>query len=63
MRLSDRDINALKGIIDASRKHNDYNMAFIAAEKIKAHVNIQTHLEPLVFLEILLVDYNYLSAH
>lgn len=63
MRLSDRDMNSLKGIIDAARKHNDYNMAFTAAEKIKTHLNIQTQLEPLPFLEILLKDYNYLSVN
>lgn len=63
MRLSDRDMNALKGIIDAVRKHNDYNMAYTAAEKIKSHLNIQTHLEPQAFLEILLKDYNYLSVN
>ncbi len=63
MRLSDRDMNSLKGIIDAARKHNDYNMAFTAAEKIKAHLNIQTHLEPQEFLQVLLKDYNYLSVN
>lgn len=63
MQLSDRDINALKGIIDASRKHNDHQIAFMAAEKIKAHLKIDTHLEPEEFLEVLLKDYNYLSAN
>lgn len=63
MRLSDRDINSLKGIIDASRKHKDSNMAYAAAEKIKTHLKIETNLEPQEFLEILLKDYNYLSAH
>ncbi|RYZ27305.1 MAG: RDD family protein [Chitinophagaceae bacterium] len=63
MRLSDRDINSLKGIIDTARKHKDHNMAFMAAEKIKAHLNIATNLEPEEFLEVLLKDYNYLSAN
>lgn len=63
MRLSDRDINALKGIIDASRKHRDDSMAYMAAEKIKAHLKIETNLRPEVFLEILLKDYNYLSTN
>lgn len=63
MQLSDRDINSLKGIIDAARKHNDSNMAFLAAEKIKTHLKITTHLEPEEFLEVLLKDYNYLSAN
>jgi uncharacterized RDD family membrane protein YckC len=63
MQLSDRDINSLKGIIDAAKKHKDHNMALMAAEKIKSHLNIDTHLEPEEFLEVLLKDYNYLSAN
>lgn len=63
MQLSDRDINALKGIIDTARKHKDHNMAIMAAEKIKAHLKIDTYLEPEEFLEVLLKDYNYLSTN
>ena len=63
MRLSDRDINSLKGIIDTARKHKDYNMAYTAAEKIKSHLQIETTLEPQEFLEVLLKDYNYLSTN
>lgn len=63
MQLSDRDINALKGIIDTSRKHKDHHMALLAAEKIKAHLKIETDLEPEDFLEVLLKDYNSLSSN
>lgn len=63
MQLSDRDINALKGIIDTAKKHKDHNMALMATEKIKSHLKIETHLEPQEFLEVLLKDYNYLSAN
>jgi uncharacterized RDD family membrane protein YckC len=63
MQLSDRDINALKGILDASRKQNDYDMAERAADKIKNHLKIESHLSAFDFLEILLKDYNYLSAN
>lgn len=63
MQLSDRDINALKGIIDTARKHKDHNMAYLAAEKIKAHLKIDTYMEPEDFLEVLLKDYNYLSTN
>lgn len=62
MRLSDRDMNALKSIIDASRKHRDHDMALMAAEKIKAHLKIETDLPPESFLQVLLKDYNYLST-
>ncbi len=63
MQLSDRDMNALKGISDTAKKHKDHNMAHLAAEKIKAHLKIETRLEPEEFLEVLLKDYNYLSAN
>jgi uncharacterized RDD family membrane protein YckC len=63
MQLSDRDINSLKGIIDTAKKHKDHHMAYMAAEKIKGHLHIESSLEPEEFLEILLKDYNYLSAN
>ncbi|MDQ3276711.1 MAG: RDD family protein [Bacteroidota bacterium] len=63
MQLSDRDINSLKGILDTSRKHNDSMMAMMAAEKIKSHLKIETSLDPDTLLEVLLKDYNYLSAN
>ncbi|HEX2608850.1 MAG TPA: RDD family protein [Flavisolibacter sp.] len=63
MHLSDRDINALKGILDTAKKRHDYDMAEMASEKIKAHLHIQTSLSAYDFLEILLKDYNYLSSH
>jgi uncharacterized RDD family membrane protein YckC len=63
MQLSDRDINALKGILDTAKKHRDPHMALLAAEKIKAHLKIESGMAPEQFLEVLLKDYNYLSAN
>ncbi len=63
MQLSDRDMNSLKSILDTVRKHRDFNMAAMAAEKIKAHLKIETYMEPEEFLAVLLKDYNYLSAN
>ena len=62
MQLSDKDINALKGILDAAKNNNDYDLALNASEKIKAHLKIETSLSPFEFLEVLLKDYNYLAA-
>jgi uncharacterized RDD family membrane protein YckC len=62
MRLSDRDINAIKSILQSSTKKNDYAMATAAADKIKNHLQIQSDLDPQVFLDVLLKDYNYLSV-
>ncbi len=63
MSLSDRDINALKGILDAARKQHDYNLAERAADKIKFHLKIESQISAFDFLEILMKDYNYLSAN
>lgn len=63
MLLSDRDMNALKSILDASKKNGDPDMAEHAAQKIKTHLKIRTELAPFDFLETLLRDYNFLSAH
>jgi uncharacterized RDD family membrane protein YckC len=62
MRLSDRDINALKAILDTARKRQDYDMAEMAAIKIRNHLQIETSLSAYDFLDVLLKDYNYLST-
>jgi uncharacterized RDD family membrane protein YckC len=62
MRLSDKDINAIKSILKTARNKGDFTMAANASEKIKSHLGIQTDLSPFDFLEVLLKDYNYLSV-
>ncbi|HYK56179.1 MAG TPA: RDD family protein [Flavisolibacter sp.] len=63
MQLSDRDINALKGILDTAKKRHDYDLAEMASQKIRSHLKIDTTLSPYDFLETLMKDYNYLSAN
>jgi uncharacterized RDD family membrane protein YckC len=62
MRLSDRDINAIKSILETARRKGDMDMAAAASEKIKAHLKIDSAMNPFEFLDILLKDYNYLSV-
>jgi uncharacterized RDD family membrane protein YckC len=62
MRLSDKDINAIKSILDTARKKGDFNLAAMAGEKIKSHLMIDTPMPPFDFLDTLLRDYNYLSV-
>ncbi|MBK5270662.1 MAG: RDD family protein [Bacteroidia bacterium] len=62
MQLSDRDINAIKSILETAMKKNDINMAASAGQKIKAHLKINSSLSPFEFLAVLLKDYNYLSV-
>ena len=61
MRLSDKDINAIKSILDTARKKGDFNLAAMATEKVKNHLKIDSSLSPFDFLDTLLKDYNYLS--
>jgi len=62
MQLSDRDINAIKSILETARKKGDYAMAATASDKIKSHLKIHSSMSPFDFLDVLLKDYNYLSV-
>jgi uncharacterized RDD family membrane protein YckC len=61
MQLSDKDINAIKSILETARKKGDFHMVSAATEKIQSHLKIESALAPFDFLEVLLKDYNYLS--
>jgi uncharacterized RDD family membrane protein YckC len=61
MHLSDLDLNAIKGILDTTRKKRDHELAERASSKIKTHLKIDNNEPPFEFLEVLLKDYNYLS--
>lgn len=62
MRLSDKDINTLKGIIETVKRKSDYDMSMRIAERIKAKLVISSDLDSLDFLETLLKDYNYYTS-
>lgn len=62
MQLSDKDINAIKSILETARRKGDFNMAEAAGDKIKSHLKIETNMSPFDFLDVLLKDYNYLST-
>ncbi len=62
MQLSDKDINAIKSILETARKKGDYNMGEAAGAKIKSHLRIESSMPPFDFLDTLLKDYNYLST-
>jgi uncharacterized RDD family membrane protein YckC len=61
MRLSDRDMNTIKGVLSNSKRYHNMDVAARLSEKIRTVLDIKEHLEPLEFLEILLKDYNYYS--
>lgn len=62
MKLSDRDINAIKSILETARKKGDLDMASAASHKIQSHLGIESGMNPFDFLDTLLKDYNYLSV-
>ena len=62
MQLNDKDINAIKNILEAAKKKGDPGLAVSASEKIKKHLEIETSMHPIEFLEVLMKDYNFLSS-
>ena len=62
MQLNDKDINAIKSILETALRKGDYNIAETASTKIKKHLRIESSMSPFDFLDILLKDYNYLST-
>lgn len=62
MRLSDRDINTIKGVLTQAGKRNNYDMCKRVSMKIKEVLNITTDMHVDQFLEKLLEDYNYLAT-
>ena len=62
MRLSDRDINTIKGVLTQASKRNNYDMCNRVAMKIREVLQINTDMHVDQFLEKLLADYNYLAT-
>ena len=62
MRLSDRDINTIKGILDTGRQTGHIQMVENASNRVKNVLAIQDAMPAFDFLETLLKDYNYLST-
>jgi uncharacterized RDD family membrane protein YckC len=62
MKLTDRDINTIKSILDVAAQKGDFQLAANAADKIKNHLKIQSAISPFDFLEKVLMDYNYIST-
>lgn len=63
MRLTDRDINGIRNLLDIKRPGKDnetYTLQVV--EKIKKVLDIESDLEPRAFLERLLHDYNFITA-
>lgn len=62
LKLSDRDINTIKTVLNQSYKSNQYETAHRIAGRIKQVLAIQTDMEVDLFLEQLIADYNFLAT-
>lgn len=62
MKLSDRDINTIKTVLNDLYKTNKFETANRIAERIKNVLNVQSELEVDLFLERLIADYNFLAT-
>ncbi|MFN5135535.1 MAG: RDD family protein [Chitinophagaceae bacterium] len=62
MKLSDRDINTIKTVLNDVYKTQRYETAFRIADRIKSVLKIHSELEVNLFLERLIADYNYLAT-
>jgi uncharacterized RDD family membrane protein YckC len=60
--LSDKDMQLVKEVIISVNKTGNSMLAYQAAEKIKNILLVQTNLEPLYFLQVLLADYNHITS-
>ena len=61
LQLSDRDMNIIKTVLDTSRKQKNHEFAERTSAKIRTALRITDYQHPLLFLETILKDYNYLS--
>ncbi len=63
MRLTDRDINGIRNLLDVQRRNRD-NETYMqqVVYKIKNVLNIESDLQGYDFLRQLLYDYNFLTG-
>lgn len=62
MKLSDRDINTVKTVLNDLYKTRRYETAHRIADRIKTVLKIDTDLEVDMFLERLIADYNFMAT-
>lgn len=62
LRLSDRDINTIKNVLDISHKNRQQELSERVALKIQNVLTITTDMPADEFLQKLLSDYNYLAT-
>lgn len=62
LRLSDRDMNKIKGLMDQAIKSGNIDLIARVSERVKEVLQIETDMGPHQFLETVLNDYNYYTT-
>ncbi len=62
LRLSDRDINTIKNVLDVFYKSRQHELCERVALKVQNVLNVTTDMPAEIFLQKLLTDYNYLAT-
>ncbi len=62
LKLSDRDINTIKTVLNQTFKTGKYETAHRIAGRIKNVLKVESEMEVDLFLEQLIADYNYLAT-
>ena len=62
LKLTDRDINTIKNVVNHFYKIHNANTATRVARKVQEVLKVSTDMYPIDFLEKLLADYNYLAT-
>ncbi len=62
LKLTDRDINTIKNVVNHFYKTHSADTAGRVANKVQSVLKVSTNMYPIDFLEKLLADYNYLAT-
>jgi uncharacterized RDD family membrane protein YckC len=62
LKLSDRDMNKIKELMDRAIKSNNMELTARVSYRIRDVLKIETEMEHLTFLETVLNDYNYYTT-
>ena len=60
--LSDQDMQLIKEVVNTVNRTGNTMLAVQAAQKIKDTLYIQSDMEPLTFLQVVLADYNFSTS-
>jgi uncharacterized RDD family membrane protein YckC len=60
--LSDQDMQLIKEVLNTVKRTGNSMLAYEASVKIKETLGVESELEPMQFLQVVLSDYNYTTS-